>query len=161
MTNMDYAQIKRIADQVRAVDPDDDLVADMIEGETDALEVADGLLERLTVIDSHIEALKIHETTIKERKARFNRGKDACRSGLLKLLEVAGLKKIERPLATFSRKRSVPALIEGSIDALPPELTRTKIEPDKTAIRQALERGQHIPGWALGNGGETISVRSK
>lgn len=162
MTNMDYAQTKRIADYLRETYPDDDdLFLGMIEGETNAFEFMDSLLARIAELSGHTEALKAMEADAKARKARFAKAKEACRGAMLKLLDAMSLDKMERPLATVSRKRSVPTLIEGSIDALPPDLTRTKIEPDKTAIRKALENGQHIPGWALGNGGETISVRSK
>ena len=161
-TVVDYAVVKRIADQARAVDPEDGaLLADMIEGCTDAFDVADILIERDAVIDTYTAALGRRIAEIHERMARLGRERDANRKSLAYLLEAMGWRKLERPEGTISLRRVPPSLLDGPVENLPPHLTRTKVEPDKTAIKKAIEAGEEVPGWQLNNGSETLSVRRK
>lgn len=156
------AQIKEIADFVRAVDPDDDqLLADMIEAETDLDAVLDMLIEREATVTDHLTALAEREKTIRERRARFNASKDAGRQAMQRLLNATGLRKIERPEATISVTRTAPRVIEGPVASLPDDLTWIERKPDKKAVKDALEAGADLPGWAMSNGGETVTVRRK
>ena len=162
LTQIDYAIVKRIADQARAVDPEDGaLLADMIEGCTDAMEVADILIERVAVIDTFTAALRSRIAEINERMARLNHERNTSRRGLEQLLEAMGERKMERPEGTVSLRRVPPSLLDGPVESLPTHLTRTKVEPDKAAIKKAIEAGEDVPGWQLNNGSETLSVRRK
>jgi len=155
-------QIKQIADYVRAVDPDDDqFLADMIEAETDLDAVLDLLIEREATTAGHIDALRERERTIRERKARFAASMDAGRKAMQKLLDAAGLRKIERPEATISLSRVAPRVLDGPVESLPDELVRTERKPEKAKIKAALEAHADLPGWKLSNGGETVTVRRK
>lgn len=160
-TPLDLAAIKRIADHVRAVDPDDEgFLADMIEGESDAFEMADTLLLRIGALESYITANKEHIGFLSERNKRFAAGVDTARAALGKLLEATGLRKIERPEGTVSLRRVPPSLIDGPLPS-DPRFIRTKVEPDKKAIKEAIEAGENVPGWTLSNGGEGVTVRRK
>lgn len=155
-------QIREIADYVRAVDPDDDqLLADMIEAETDLDAVLDLLIEREATIADHITALGEREKTIRERKSRFNASRNAGRMVMQRLLDATGLRKIERPEATISLARVAPKVIDGPVESLADDLVRVERKPDKKAIKEALEAGADLPGWAMSNGGETVTVRRK
>ena len=161
-SELDYAVVKRIADQARAVDPEDGaLLADMIEGCTNAMEVADILIERVAVIDTYTAALRSRIAEINERMARLNHERDTSRRGLGQLLDAMLVRTLERPEATISLRRVPPSLLDGPVENLPPHLTRVKVEPDKTAIKKAIEAGEDVPGWRLNNGGETLSLRRK
>ena len=46
-----------------------------------------------------------------------------------------------------------------SVDVLPLEFLRQKIEPDKTAIKAAIAAGRNVPGAALIQGAPTIQIR--
>ena len=162
LTQIDYAIVKRIADQARAVDPEDGaLLADMIEGCTDVYDVADILIERVAVIDTYTAALRSRIAEINERMARLNHERETSRKGLEQLLEAMGERKLERPEGTISLRRVPPSLLDGPVESLPQHLTRNKVEPDKTAIKKAIEAGEAVPGWQLNNGGQSLSVRRK
>ena len=156
------ADVRAIADHVRAIDPeDDDLLSDMIEGETSAAELLDMLLNVEAFSEAHIAANKIRTSEISERNARFKARIDAARAGMQKLLDASGMRKWERPEGTVSI-RKIPAKVLGDdVGVLPDDLVKVKIEPDKAAIKRALEAGKEFDGWTLSNGGEGISVRRK
>ena len=157
---MFLAEIKAIADYVRAIDPDDDdLLADMLEGETDAFEVMDTLIERVLTCNSHLLALKQRAEEIKARKQRIEASADVARAAMQKILEAVGGRKMERPLATVSIRRVASKIVDGPIESLPGHLTRTTVVPDKAAIKDALMGGADLPGWSMSNGGETIAVK--
>ena len=52
-------------------------------------------------------------------------------------------------------------VIDGPVDTLPVHMIKTEIRPDKAAIKSALEDGEHVPGWHLSNGGQSVTVRRK
>lgn len=159
---IDAAIIERIANEARSIDPEDEkFVLDHIEGTTDALEIADRLIAREAELTALTTANKARMQQLRERQARLNAGIAACRTALSKLLTAAGIRKLERPEATVSLRAVPPALIDGPVESLPPHCIRTKVEPDKARIKEALSAGEHLPGWSLSNGGETISMRFK
>lgn len=160
MRPVDISLIAAIRDQVRAIDPEDtDLLADMIEGETDAGELMDWLLESEATASAHIAANKERARQLSERNARLQARIDASRDGMQKLLSAAGLRKMERASATVGI-RAVPSKAEGEdITELPEDCVITKYSPDRKAIKARLESGEDIHGWHLTNGGETVSVR--
>ena len=156
---LELAHIKRIADHARAVDPDDEtLLADCIEAETDGLDIADMLIGRIAELDAMMAANKARVEAIRERNARLAHARDACRSTLGKLLEAMGTRKLERPEATVSVRHVPPSLIDGPVPS-DPRFIRTKVEPDRKAILDAVKAGEHVPGWALNNGSETLAVK--
>lgn len=160
MKPLDLITIAAIRDTVRAVDPDDDdLLIGMIEGETDAGELLDDLLEMEATAAAHVAANKERIKQLSERNARLDAKCHAARAGMQKLLAAAGLRKMERAEATVSI-RAVPPRVEGEdITDLPEDCVVVKYAADKKAIKTRLEAGEALPGWHLTNGGETISVR--
>lgn len=160
--NVDYMQIKAIADHVREIDPDDEsLLADMIEGETDAFEVLDKLLEREAELIGYVTGNKARKQDIDARNARFEAQKAACRNAMGKVLEAIGVKKSERPEGTISVARVAPKVLGDNVDGLPDHLVKTERKADKAAIKSALQSGADVPGWSMSNGGETIKVARK
>lgn len=160
MHPLTIAEIERIRDTVRAVDPDDDdLLLGMIEGSTEAGELLDELLEMEATAEAHVQANKTRIAQLQERNARLARKQDAARSGMLKLLDAAGLRKMERAEATVSIRAVPPKVLGEDVTDLPEDCVQVVYKPDKKAIKAKLEAGVALPGWSMSNGGETISVR--
>jgi len=154
------AQIRAIADHVRAVDPDDEqLLADMIEAETDLDSLLDMLIEREATCKAHIEANKARKKALDDRNRRFQAGIDAGRGAMQKLLDAANLRKWERPEATIGLRAVPPSLIAGDVDNLPDDLCRITRAPDAALVKDAIKSGADLPGWSMSNGSETVSVR--
>lgn len=142
------ARLKRLQEGIARVreilgdDADVILRRDTLEGETDYMETVDRLLEEC-VAAKHIADLA------KARAKRFEARMERPREALLYLLELADLKKLERPAATVSLALSRPALNISEPDEIP--MNFLKIEPDEAKIRKALTAGEAVPGASLGN----------
>ena len=140
---------------------DDELRADVLEGETEL----HGLVKRLLKIRVDSAAMASAIKAIKqdnaERQARFERKADGASAMLKSLLIAADVDKVTLPEATVS-VTSVRTIVEiTDEDALPQGFVELKRVPKKAEIKKALEAGEQIPGAALGLSGEGLMVRTK
>lgn len=139
---------------------DEDLRADTIEGETDAYRVLGKIVAIERDANSMIAAINERAKELSARKERYNRRKDAMRALLLRLLKAADLSKVSLPEATVSVGKGRPGVEIIDETLLPDNVVKLKREPDKTAIKAALDAGQEVPGATLKVGNETITVRA-
>lgn len=143
---------------------DDDLIADTIEGETDAMEAVSRLLQWMDDQGSYATALKAQETEKAARRKRFEERVDAGRRAIAAFMDGCGLAKIERPEATLSLRRggqTVSRASDFTAEALPDDLVKVKREPDAAAIKAALQEGRKVPGASLSNGAPVLTVRTR
>lgn len=143
---------------------DDRLVLDTIEGETEALEAVSKTLRWLAEQKAHAEALKALEADYKARRDRYEARIESGRKALLNFVDEFFPRGLERPEATLSVRDGKAALIfAGDFDVknLPPTLTRVKTEPDKDAIKAALEAKEAVQGVTLSNGSRVLTIRVK
>lgn len=140
---------------------DDDLTLDMIEGETRLIDMLDAIMAARADDAALADALKAQIDDLTARKRRFEARADARKKLVHAALDVSGLRKIERPAYTASIGASPVSVIITDDGAIPDNLVRVKREPDKTAIKKALQAGENVPGASLSNGGETLSIRVK
>jgi hypothetical protein len=140
---------------------DDVLRADMIEAETTVHEFLSRVLRRLAERQALAVGISEYAKDIGERKARVERGCEALRDLIFKIMNDAKLRKVELPEATLSVRATGPKVIITDEAALPDICIKIKREPDKTAIKESLASGQHVPGAELSNGSETLSIRIK
>lgn len=157
------AGVKALADAMRpAIGDDDDALADLIEGESDALEAASRLLRWMGERAANIAALKAYEADLSVRRKRLEDGVAAARTALSRFMEEVGLSKLDRPEATLSIREASPSVVYA-IDFDPEQLLeglrRWKCEADKVAVKAALEAGEEVPGARLTNGGSVLTVR--
>jgi len=161
--NAHLTLIEAVAALLQPYADDEDLYQDMIEGETDALDLLDSQIESMQNDEALAEAIKAQEANLKARRERIEWRADAHKKAALLIMNAAGLKKAERPRATISvRPGSVSVQITDEAE-IPSQLMREKITraPDKAAIKAQLEAGETVPGAELVRGAETISVRVK
>lgn len=143
---------------------DDDLIADTIEGETDAMEAVSHLLQWIEEQDAFAVALKAQEADKAARRKRFEERVDAGRRAIAAFMDGCGLNKIERPEATLSLRRGGQTVTRASdftAEALPDDLVKVKREPDAAAIKAALQEGREVPGASLSNGAPVLTVRTR
>ncbi len=160
----DFNLIERLAAELREMlgdDFDEVTFLDTLDGETDALDIADRILATMMDDDALATAAKAQAADLKRRADRMDARADAHKRVLLTLLDATGQKKLERPRATISRRAgslSVRIVDESSI---PSQLctVKTITAPDKAAIRAQIEAGELVPGAELVRGGDTVSVR--
>ena len=157
---------KLLADALREAGfaDDEDLLADTIEGETNAMEALSTLLRWIALRAAHQEALKAAEADFAARRTRMAESVQSARSAISRFMDETGLTKIERPEATLSMRDGAPGVVyadDFAAESLPDELQRITVSPDKPAIRIALGNGQIIPGAVLSNSPRVLTIRTR
>ena len=157
-------QITALRDFLGADDADEGLREDMIEGETDAIEIA----RRITRQRQHARANGMAAANAKKdlcakldaRMDRFEREEEACDAMLRLIMDAMGTRKLTLPEATVSLQAGRTSL-KLSDDFTPPQgyAKPTIIDPDKAAIKAALEAGEKMEGATLILGQPIVSVR--
>jgi LPS O-antigen subunit length determinant protein (WzzB/FepE family) len=87
---------------------------------------------------------------------------DRLKKRLKEAMEATGKTKIDTPrfkLSVAGNGGKAPLVIDGSADDLPPQFRVVRHEPNKDAIRAALEAGQAVPGCALLPRGTSLRIK--
>ena len=157
---------KSLADHLRerGFADDEDLIADAIEGETDAMEAVSRLLRWMNERQASAQSLKALEADYAARRKRFEEAIKSARGALARFMDETGLTKIERPEATLSMRQGSPTVIypaDLDPETLPEQFRRWTCEADKAAIKEAMLAGEEVPGLTLSNGETSLTVRVK
>ena len=142
------AQIQAVAEQIAPMcDGDEQLLQDMLEGETDLLSLVSRMHaqyardnEMLAGIAERKTALMAREKRIKDRANRF-------KQEIGSLLRAASLARLELPEVTYSVRDGKPKLVVVDPLAVPEEFNQVKWTPDKRAINDAFEGSDDLPNW--------------
>lgn len=157
------AQIANVLHMLDHALGDETLRADMIEGETSLNEVVSDLLAENEDDEGVIAALDAQVDIRSERIARFRQRIAARKKAIASLMDCAGLTSLPLPEATLSLRTLKPGPRVTEIDDLPEQFVDEKIvrKPNLDAIKEAVERGETIPGVIMTNGGSSLAVRRK
>lgn len=159
-------QLARVREMLFAIDPsieeDQQLFHDMLEGEApDALAVIERLIEASVESDALADAAKARQADLANRRARFERRRDAYRAVALKAMEQIHLRRLERPAWTASIANRPARVLITDESALDEIYIRVEREPDKAAIAAGLKNGDTVRGAELSNGGVGLTVRTR
>jgi Siphovirus Gp157 len=162
MTNTSIIDATAIVQSLRAAGEDDEqLIADMVEGETDFHGFMQWLLNKERDEDMLQDGIFNRIKALQERKAASVARKERFRAAMLDALNTVGIAKVTLPEATISRIAVKPSVVITDEALLPESCIRIKREADKTAIKKEIDAGNTVAGATLSNGGETIMVRTK
>lgn len=155
------AQIAILLSAYPSLEDDAELLADMLEGETNL----NGMLERIMDVKFEAEdmttAIKAREAALKARRERFEDKADAMKDLALSLMQAAKLDKIELTEATLSIRKPSKRVEIVNEDEVPSQLMRVTVSkaPDKAAIKAQLEAGETVPGCLMGTGEVGLTVK--
>ena len=124
-------------------------------------EKVDALAWVMAGMDAEIERIKITTASMESRRRSLENRIANLKGYILSVMQAHDLKKIKGQSATFSirqGKESV-SVSPDAIESLPFDLVRTKVEPDKGKIMEALRDGREVPGAQLVTGPATLAVR--
>ncbi|WP_271025309.1 siphovirus Gp157 family protein [Rhizobium sp. RCAM05973] len=139
---------------------DEQLRADMLEGETNLHSVLERLLTVEREANGLVGAVKARIDDLQARKSRAERRKDAMRDLMLKLLQAADLPRAPLTEATISVMKGRDSVHIVDEKAVPKKFLKVVSSPDKTAIKVALDAGKKVNGAVLKTGEPTLSVRA-
>ena len=143
---------------------DDELRADMLEGETDIDTILTRLFKGWRLDEGMAAGAKDMLVDLKERKARFERRAEAKKALAQSLMEAADLDKRELPVATLSIRSGNVSVVIDDVEQLPQGAYRMVREPiGKTELRKMIEAEDagNFPGAHLEIGEDYLVPRSK
>lgn len=153
------ADIADIRARVEADYPDDpELLADMIEGETDLHEWLAWIEGKRLHDAEQLAGIDAVASDLAARKKRIKSRLDAFRQMGTEMLHLAGIGAVELPTATWSPTQVKPKRIVTDVDALPDDCVRIERKPDMKAINALPECP---PGVTMDNGRQSVRVLTK
>ena len=162
MHPLDLTHLRAAIDALRSEYPeladDADFAADVIEGETDAPAMVERLIIERREAVANAEAMTKLATEYERLSERWMARADHKKRLMGIILDITGAKKIPTPAGTVSLS---PGRVSLSLadDFTPPQgYARTKIEPDKAAIKAALEAGEVMIGASLVTGKPIVRI---
>jgi hypothetical protein len=139
---------RRIADQLRDMCGDDDeLFADMVEGQTNAVELIAKLHSDRAATLELIEGIKAREADLKARKARLQNREAAVKAAIGQVLRAVDLPKVELPEATYSVREGKPKLEIVDAEAVPLCYCVLRHVPAKGFIDIHFKDAAELPNW--------------
>lgn len=162
-TNIERAEIARIADALAAACGDDErLFADMLEGETNLHGLVGRLHNGIAEDDERVTGIKARQAELTERKARYERRIAASRHAIADLMAAGRQSKLELAEATFSLRDGKPKLIAADPEALPAEYQTWTVAAKKKEINADYAGVVDLPNWLTREDGKpTLTVRTK
>jgi hypothetical protein len=129
-----------LKESIAAVTTDDDeLLADMIEGETDLFEIIDRLIARRAENMALAAGAAQHIETMRGRRERFERLAEQDRTLITQAMVIAELPSVRRPVATLSLSARAAKLVIDDEAAIPSSFWKAG-DPklDKSALAEAV-----------------------
>ena len=141
---------------------DEQMLLDTLEGETDIHEILARTVRSIVEDQCLKEALDIRVTQMRDRRERLDRRIHGKRQIVANIMAEVGLKKLLQDDFTVSQSFTRPSVVVMEQDKLPAKFLRVKTitEPDKTAIKLAIESGQSVPGATLSNPQPMLTIRT-
>jgi len=110
--------------------------------------------------EAEAAALKEEEGRLSKRRKALENRAERIKGYLLVQLVAAGLSKLRTKLFSITVNKPKSRVVVGDASMLPPEFLRVKDpEPDKNAIKKALEEGRQVPGAHIEEGDHSLTVR--
>jgi hypothetical protein len=143
-------------------EPDEQLFADSIEGETSLFELIDQLLHRRSVNLALADGVDRLANDLDARRTRFLQRAEADKALIEQAMMIAELPKVERPGATLSLTARAPKLMVTDEADIPAQFWKPAAPSlDKKALTDALKAGETVTGACLSNAAPTLTVRTK
>lgn len=143
-------------------DADEETLHDTVEGMTDLAEMLAAVVRSQLDDLALVSALRVRAADMQQRLLRIEQRASKKKELLTSVMERAGLKRLTEPDFTVSLRQTQPPLILVDENEIPSEFWKPQPPKlDRQGLISALKLGQDISGATLGNGGLTISVRTK
>ena len=144
-------------------DLDPQLLADTMEGIEGELEVkCQNYAMVIKNLEGDIEALDNEIRRLTSRKKTLENNIKRMKEALRDAMIATGKTKFKTELFSFSVQNNPASVVLDTedLDTLPNEFIRIKKEPDKTAIKEALLKGdQKLSGYAHIEQGKSLRIR--
>jgi hypothetical protein len=160
--NFVTTQIERLKMDFPDMLADAELLAGMVEGETDFNRVIERVIDRVIDADTMAEAINLRLSNLRDRRDRFARRSDGYRSVVLGLMKAANIRKLQLPEATISIPKAATKVVVFDVGSLPQgAFTMERAPVGNSVLRSMIEADEDFPGARIDTSPETIVVRTK
>jgi hypothetical protein len=158
---MDQALALSALRQACSADEADEETTEILAEECEFKDAVSWAVRKMRDAEGMADAISNEIAALVARRKRYADRGERIKGGLLAAMELAGARKLELPQATVTVRSGPVSVHVTDVDALPVIMRREKtvIEPDKHALRAALEAGEEIPGAMLSNGMPVLTVK--
>jgi len=139
-------------------DGEDQLLLDMLEGETDMLKFLQRVEERRQESTHMAAGCASHIAELELRLSRLEKRETAMRKIEFSLLDAACVKKVELPIATLSIRNGHQKVVITDETMIPDHLCKIERTPRKSDIKELLKSGGSILGAELSNAEPYLAV---
>ena len=155
------ATLERMA-QDGTLDTDEAALMEALrEGGADVHELLVRLLRARGEADANMKAIADRMEAMRGRVERFHRQAEEYRAAAYSILDALGLTKWRNAEFSASVSPGRPGVIVTDEAALPDRFVRVVRQPDKAAIKAALEQGEVVEGAELSNGLPQMRILTK
>jgi hypothetical protein len=162
---IDTTQLKIHIGALRAAFPeigdDEQLLLDMLEGETDYIRVVDHLINYRQEAVERIAGINARKDELAIRKGRFEGRIERVDGMLMEIMQAANLRKLPTDEVTIAVVKKPDRVEVVNLDAIPQGYFRLEKTADKRAILNALKEGEMIPGTELVQGSDGLRIQTK
>jgi hypothetical protein len=160
---LERRQIEAVAEQIAPMcDGDEELLHDMMTGETSIDWIAGRLHEQIARDTETLVGIAARQAAIAERKERIEARIAKFKQQIGLLMRAARLTKLTLPEATYSVRTGKAKLTVVDPEAVPEPFQRVKAEPDKTKINEHYAEASELPNWLVRTPPEdVVSARTK
>lgn len=157
------AQIQAMADKLAPLcDDDEQLLQDMLEGETDLISIVTRIHEQIARDNEMLAGIAERKRTLADRESRIKTRADRMKSEIGSLLRIAHLSKLELPEVTYSVRDGKPKLEVVDPQAVPDEYLTFKPQPNKTQINADFDPHGDLPNWLVRRDAtDVVTARTK
>jgi hypothetical protein len=163
--NVLLPHLARLREQLAAIHPDvesdERLLTDVLDGETDSLDVLRSIARSAIEQETLMQALNARINVMRQRRDRLEAHAEACRATVRDGLAELGLKKLEDPEFSIALRPAPAKVLVTDIDALPAVYRKVTVEPRLSAIGKELRAGETVAGAELSNGGPAVLAISR
>ena len=142
---------------------DPELWRDMLDSETDAVDLIRGLIRGSIDADILAEAIRKRQDEIAARAERAERRKQAFRAAAMGLMDLAGITRLPEPDFVARIQAGQQYLGQLDLDTLPSEFVDVEVtvtrRPLKDRILAALKVGQTVDGAQLRQGSPFLVIK--
>lgn len=158
---LNTSMLTHMAESLEPYKDDLELFWDTLDGETDVMDLVGKTLSEISEAEAGMIACQEMAKRYSDRRSLLDDRKVRLNKMLKTIMLCADESKIPHPLATVSLRNGVDSVVIRNPDAIPTQLCKTTIVPDKVEIKKQLKAGVEIEGAELITGPSTVSVRMK
>ena len=152
-------QVRLLLQNYPELAEDEQLLEDMLDGSTDFTDVMSRLVTNARLYKANGSALQELVKDMIARREKWDAREKLARSMMLRLMHLAGIRKVVLPQGTVSIGAGRTGVVITDEEKLPESCFNITKTVSKTKVKELLDAGEKLEGATLTNGGEVLTLR--